>query len=147
MLSKRILRNTICSLLLLVMMITSAFSFAIEYPCEGVANSNDVRVRKKASSSGSQLTTLKKGEAVTVLEASETKSGDVWYFIETAKGKKGYVLSDYLSVPEKDRIMAAENAQGATKMKLTVRASCGDYNGVGKNWTHYHECNGIQVQN
>ena len=126
---------------------TACFSaFALEYPCEGVANASSVRVRKKASTSGAQLTTLKKGEVVTVLEETIKENGDVRYKIETAKGKTGYVLSDYLSVPEKELIEAAEKSSKGVKMQLKITASCKDYNSVGKNWTHYYEWNGIKVE-
>ena len=130
----------------LLLITSSFFCLATEYPCEGTANASSVRVRKNSSTSADQLTTLKKGESVTILEEIEKKNGDIWYKIETAKGKTGYVLSDYLSVPEKELIEAAEKNAKCVKMQLTITASCKDYNSVGKNWTHYYEWNGIKVE-
>ena len=140
-------KKLMAGFLTVLLLMTACFSaFSIEYPCEGAANAASVRVRKKASTSGDQLTTLKKGETVTVLEEIIKENGDVWYKIETAKGKTGYVLSDYLSVPEKELIEAAEKNAKGVKMQLKITASCKDYNSVGKNWTHYYEWNGIKVE-
>lgn len=131
---------------IMALMMGCAAAMAAEYPCEGIANASSVRVRKKAASSGAQLTTLKKGEVVQVLGETVKNNGDIWYQIETEKGKKGYVLGDYLSIPETALIEAAQNSEDAVMMKLTVKASCKDYNGVGKNWTQYHEWNGIKIE-
>lgn len=132
-------------IVILILFLTST-CFAVEYPCEGIANASSVRVRKKASTSGIQVTTLDKGESVTIFDEEVKQNGDVWYKIETAKGKQGYVLSDYLSVPEKELIEAAQNSPDAVLMQVKITASCPDYNGVGKNWTQYYEWNGIQVK-
>lgn len=123
----------------------AAACLAVEYPREGVANTKSVRMRKKASSSGDRIGELKEGETVTVLEEIVHKNGNVWYKVKTAKGKQGYVLSDYLSVPEVERIEAAENGEGAQRMKLKVHAGCSDKNQVGHNWTQYYEWNGVKV--
>lgn len=127
------------------LMLLCGAALALEYPCEGVANTKSVRVRKKTSTSAGKIAALNKGDVVTILGETVKKNGDVWYHVETPKGKKGYVLSDYLSVPETDRITAAEESPDAVKMKVTIRAACSDYNGVGKNWTHYYEWNGLQA--
>lgn len=132
--------------LTLFLLIISTSCAALEYPCTGIANASSVRVRKKSSTSGAQVTTLKKGESVTVLEETVKNNGDIWYKIETQKGKTGYILSDYLSIPETDRITAAENAENAVQMQLTISAHCSDYNSVGKKWTQYYEWNGMQAQ-
>lgn len=129
-----------------LMMIGCTAALAAEYPCEGIANASSVRVRKKAASSGAQVTTLKKGETVQVLGETVKNNGDIWYQVETEKGKKGYVLGDYLSIPETALIEAAESSENAVMMKLTVKAHCSDYNSVGNNWTQYYEWNGIQAQ-
>ena len=140
-----LIRRISAAVLLLVLISAFTIAAAIEYPCEGVANTLSVRVRKTASTQASKVATLDKGESVTVLGEQVKKNGDVWYQIETVKGKTGYVLSDYLSIPETDRILMAQESSGAVLMHVKVRASCGDYNSVGKKWTHYYEWNGIQV--
>lgn len=132
--------------LLLVLCITS-MAIAATYPCEGVANTLSVRVRKKTTTQAKQVTTLDKGESVTVLGEEIKKNGDVWYQVETAKGKTGYVLSDYLSIPETELIQAAQNSPDATLMSVKVKASCRDTNSVGKKWTQYYEWNGVTVAN
>lgn len=120
-------------------------AMAATYPCEGVANTLSVRVRKKTTTQSKQVATLDKGEIVTVLAEEIKKNGDVWYQVETAHGKTGYVLSDYLSIPETERIQAAQASPDAALMGLKVRASCRNTNGVGKKWTHYYEWNGVTL--
>lgn len=137
------MKRVILIILVLVLFVTGAM--ALELPCTGTANSKGVNVRQKASSSAKKIAQLDKGTVVTVLEEIE-KGGDIWYKIETPKGKTGYILSDYLSVPDTERIQAAQESEFAATMKITVKASCADYNGVGKNWTQYYEINGIQVE-
>lgn len=141
---KRTLAAALALMLLLLGVATTALAAA--YPCEGVANTLSVRVRKKATTQAKQIATLDKGEAVTVLGEEVTKNGDVWYQVETAKGKTGYVLSDYLSIPETENILAAQQSPDGVLMQLKVRAACGDSNGVGKKWTRYYEWNGVTLQ-
>lgn len=140
------MRKYVCLLMVLVMFSLCLPVLAHEYPCEGIANASSVRVRKKAASSGDQLTTLKKGETVQILGETVKNNGDIWYQVETQKGKKGYVLGDYISIPETALIEAAESSDDAVMMQLKVTARCSNYNSVGKNWTQYYEWNGIQAQ-
>ena len=133
-------------ILVFLLLVLFCTAYAIEYPCEGIANASSVRVRKKVSTSGAQITTLQKGEAVTVIAQEVTTKGVIWYKIETAKGKQGFVMADYLSIPETDLIEAAKNSPDAQLMQLKITAHCGNYNHVGKNWTQYYEWNGVQVK-
>lgn len=132
-------------LALLLLLSAAATAMAAEYPCEGVANTLSVRVRKKTTTQSKQVATLDKGEIVTVLGEEIKKNGDVWYQVETAKGKAGYVLSDYLSIPETELIQAAQDSPEAVLMHLKVKASCPDTHSVGKKWTHYYEWNGVTL--
>ena len=139
-------RRWIAGLLVAILLLSNVpIAMAAEYPCEGVANTLSVRVRKKSTTQADQVTTLDKGEIVTVLGEEVKKNGNIWYQVETAKGKKGYVLSDYLSIPETELIQAAQDSPDAALMKLKVKASCRDTNSVGKKWTHYYEWNGVTV--
>lgn len=132
-------------LALLLLIGTLCPAMAVTYPCEGVANTVDVRVRKTASTQAKQVATLKKSESVTVLGEEVKKNGDVWYQVETSKGKTGYVLSDYLSIPETELIQAAQESPDAALMHLKVKASCRDANSVGNKWTQYYEWNGVTL--
>ncbi|MBE5803353.1 MAG: SH3 domain-containing protein [Clostridiales bacterium] len=132
-------------LMIVLVCMVCASAFAVEYPCEGTVNAMSVRVRKTSSTSGKKVAELDKGEVVTVLEEVVKKNGDIWYQVETPKGKKGYILSDYLCVPEIARIKAAEESPDGVLTKMTITATCGNFNGVGKNWTQYYEWNGLQV--
>lgn len=140
--SKRLMASLLAVLLLLSAVPMAA---AVTYPCEGVANAVNVRVRKKSSTQANQIGTLDKDETVTVLGDEVKKNGDIWYYVETSGGRKGYVLSDYLSVPETELIQAAQDSPDAALMHLTVKASCRNTNHVGENWTHYYEWNGVTV--
>jgi len=143
----QIIKRSFFSLFALLLAFALSLSaLAAEYPCEGISNASSVKVRKKASTSGAIVTTLKKGEIVTVLEETTTKSGVVWYKIKTEKGKEGHVMGDYLSIPETELIEAAQNSPDAQLMNLSIRASCSNYNHVGDNWTQYYEWNGNQVK-
>lgn len=139
-------KRWIAALLTLILLLsTTPLATAVTYPCEGVANTLSVRVRKKTTTQSKQVTTLDKGESVTVLGEEVKKNGNVWYQVETAKGKTGYVLSDYLSIPETELIQAAQDSPDAALMTLRVRASCRNTNSVGKKWTHYYEWNGVTL--
>ena len=138
-------RWTTLLLALFLMLSTIPMAMAATYPCEGVANTLSVRVRKKTSTQSKKVASLEKGEIVTVLGEEVKKNGDLWYQVETARGKTGYVLSDYLSIPETELIQAAQDSPDAVLMHLKVRASCRNTNSVGKKWTHYYEWNGVTL--
>lgn len=68
-------------------------SMAVEYPCEGVANTKSVRIRKKASTSGERSGELKEGESVTVLEEIVHKNGkakSILFFVFFITKSDGY---------------------------------------------------------
>ena len=132
-------------LTLFLLLCTMSAATAVTYPCEGVSNTLSVRVRKTASTQAKQVATLDKGESVTVLSEETKKNGDVWYQVETAKGKTGYVLSDYLSIPEVELIQTAQESPDATLMRLKIKAACRDANSVGNKWTQYYEWNGVTL--
>ena len=132
-------------LALLLMLSIMSIAAAVTYPCEGIANTLSVRMCETASTQAKQVAALDKGESVTVLGEEIKKNGDVWYQVETAEGKTGYVLSDYLSIPEAERIQAALESPDAALMHLKVKASCQDANSVGSKWTQYYEWNGVAV--
>ena len=132
--------------ILLILLISFTSALAVELPATGTANTKSVRLRGKAGPTGKQIATLEKGESVNVLEEITLKSGAVWYKVETAKGKTGYVLSEYLSIPETQLIDEAKESEQAKEMTLKITATCKNINGVGKNWSHYYEWNGLTVK-
>ena len=109
-------KKTLIALVLTLMIgLLNCAAMAETYPCEGVPNTLSVRVRKKATTSSVQVTTLGRGEVVMITEAVTKRYGDVWYRVETSKGRKGYVLSDHLSVSEKN----------ALRVHRIARMACG----------------------
>ena len=75
---------------------TAASSSASQQRVMKTAKAN-TNVRKAANKSSGKIVTLeKKGTEVTILEETRDDSGQVWYYIQTPKGKKGYIRSDLL---------------------------------------------------
>ena len=142
---ERSIRRCILLLSVMALVMTGNIAFALSFPCEGTANTKDVKVRAKPATSAKVILKLNKGETITVTDETEKKSGVIWYQVETESGKTGYIISDYLSIADTERIDAAKNSSGAATMILSVKASCSNYNGVGKNWTQYYEWNGVQI--
>lgn len=135
-----------CLMFIVLFAILSSLAIAMEFPAEGIINSKDVRVRKKASTGSAAIASLELGTRVTVLEEYVTSKEQLWYIVETPKGKTGYVLADYISVADTEKIEAAENSPSRVKMKVKIVARCSDYNNVGKNWTQFFEINGIPIK-
>ena len=60
----------------------------------GTVIKDDVKVRESASTTSTQVSSLKKGDTVDILEESNDDSGYVWYKIKIKNGEYGYVRSD-----------------------------------------------------
>lgn len=56
-----------------------------------------VNVREEATVQSKKVVQLKRGEQMTVCAAEMSGSGEVWYQVELADGKTGYIRSDLLS--------------------------------------------------
>jgi len=143
------MKRVCCLLAALCILLTGlvSFAFAASYPAEAVVNAQDVRVRKEMKSNAASLAKLKKGTVVTVTDEAEDEKGNRWYAMVTPKGKEGFMLAEFLSVREQEYIDAAESSPLATKMNISIHASCSDYKGLPKNgWVFFYEINGIAVE-
>lgn len=93
-----------------------------------------VNVRQTPSSKGKRMDKLKRGDVLTVVAQTVNDKGEIWYQVELADGKVGYIRSDLLTVAdevaETTENVATENKKetryiGNKKSKVFRRPSCG----------------------
>ena len=96
-------------------------------------NEASVNVRKTPSTKGDRVDKLKRGDILTVTGQVVNDKGEIWYQVELANGKVGYIRSDLLEsadeVPETKEATATENKKeqryiGNKKSKVFHRSSC-----------------------
>ncbi len=63
----------------------------------GKVTSDNVKVRESASTTAKQVSSLKNGDSVDIVDESKDASGYVWYKIYVNKNEFGYVRSDLVS--------------------------------------------------
>ena len=63
----------------------------------GTVSSDNVKVRSSASTTASQVSSLKNGDQVDIIDEATDASGYVWYKIRVNKSESGYVRSDLVS--------------------------------------------------
>ena len=63
----------------------------------GTVSTDNVKVRASASTTASQVSSLKNGDKVDIVDESTDASGYVWYKIRVNKSEFGYVRSDLIS--------------------------------------------------
>jgi uncharacterized protein YgiM (DUF1202 family) len=63
----------------------------------GTVTSDNVKVRSEASTTASQVSSLKNGDKVDIIDEAKDASGYVWYKIRVNKSETGFVRSDLLS--------------------------------------------------
>lgn len=84
-----------------------------------------LNVREKAESGAKIITTVKKGDSVTVLE-----KGDKFHKIKTSSGQTGYASKDYLTTTKPSNSSTVTATAGATPdtSKSTVKYATADVN-------------------
>ena len=84
-----------------------------------------LKVREKAESGAKIITTVKKGDSVTVLE-----KGEKFYKIKTSSGQTGYASKDYLTTTKPSDSSTVTATAGATPdtSKSTVKYATADVN-------------------
>ena len=141
---KRLLRPAVCLFLAAALFLSSAS--ALSWPARGVVNTKDVRLRESADTQSTSLKKLKSGTALTVTGEETDAKGNRWYAVSLSDGTRGYVMSEYVSVADNEKISAARASGEAAVMLVRVSARCSRYNGLGKTWTRYHEVNGLKLE-
>ncbi len=63
----------------------------------GTVSSDNVKVRSSASTTASQVSSLKNGDKIDIVDEATDASGYVWYKIRVNKSEYGYVRSDLVS--------------------------------------------------
>ena len=127
----------ICSLLF-------CFSaFAYPFPVEDAVIIKEARVRKQMSPNSSKVATLKKNAKVKVTGTDTDKNGDLWFAVETEKGKTGFVRSDFIKLPESQRV--ADDSAAAKEMIVEVTAKCISKNHVGSAWSKECYCDEVAL--
>ena len=86
--------SVIVSATLFVTASTTAFAYT---ETTGTVSTDNVKVRASASTTASQVSSLKNGDKVDIVDESTDASGYVWYKIRVNKSEFGYVRSDLIS--------------------------------------------------
>ncbi len=119
----------------------------------GTVTSDNVKVRSSASTTASQVSSLKNGDSVDIVDEAKDASGYVWYKIFVNKNEYGYVRSDLVkkaggssststststeskpaSLPETSVTSTEQRVGTVTSESVNVRQGAGTaYESVGK---------------
>ena len=124
-----------------------ASASALIYPTRGIINTKDVRLRESAGTRSASLAKLKLDTLLEITGEDTDTAGALWYAVITPKGAKGYVMAEYVSAEDRERMDEARASASAAVMLVRVSAHCGAYHGLGKTWTRFHEINGRKLEN
>ena len=95
---EKIIRNTILSLALsLAVFIGFGIGAHAFTTTTGTVTSDNVKVRKSASTSSDQVSSVKKGATVDILGEETDESGTIWYKIKVKGDETGYIRNDLVS--------------------------------------------------
>ncbi|WP_026651988.1 SH3 domain-containing protein [Butyrivibrio proteoclasticus] len=87
----------VLSLAIVIGIIFSAALEAFAYtPTTGTVTSDNVKVRESASTTAKQVSSLKNGDVIDIVDEATDASGYVWYKIRVNKSEYGYVRSDLI---------------------------------------------------
>lgn len=129
---------------LLTVLVSVSPATALSFPARGVVNHASVNLRRSPGSGAERIGKLSSGDRVTVTGTEEDGSGAAWYAVSCSKGS-GYILGEYLSVADEERIQAASASGEAVMMNVSVNAVCANYHGLGKTWSRLFEINGLPL--
>ncbi|RKM60937.1 hypothetical protein D6856_07775 [Butyrivibrio sp. XB500-5] len=83
---------------MIVTMFLSAMIQAFAYTeTTGTVSNDNVKVRESASTTASQVASLKKGDTIDIIGEETDSSGYIWYKIRVNKNEQGYVRSDLVN--------------------------------------------------
>ena len=95
---EKIIRNTILSLALsLAVFIGFGIGAHAFTTTTGTVTSDNVKVRKSASTSSDQVSSVKKGATVDIIDEEKDESGTIWYKIKVKGDEYGYIRNDLVS--------------------------------------------------
>ncbi|WP_022779370.1 SH3 domain-containing protein [Butyrivibrio sp. AE3009] len=96
-LGKRLVTFALSLVVASTVFVGASFSAAAYTQTTGVVSSDNVKVRSSASTTASQVSSLKKGDKIDIVDESTDASGYVWYKIFVNKSEYGYVRSDLVT--------------------------------------------------
>ena len=85
----------------------------------GTVTSDNVKVRASASTTASQVSSLKNGDSVDIVDEATDSSGYVWYKIYVNKNEFGYVRSDLVNKKGGSSTASATSTQSAASLPET----------------------------
>jgi uncharacterized protein YgiM (DUF1202 family) len=85
--------SAVLSATIFVSMGVQAFAYT---ETTGTVATSNVKVRSEASTTASQISSLREGDTVEIIDEATDASGYVWYKIRVNKSEKGYVRSDLI---------------------------------------------------
>jgi uncharacterized protein YgiM (DUF1202 family) len=96
-LKKRILSLGLAIALAATLFITSGVEALAYKETTGTVSTDNVKVRSSASTTASQVSSLKNGDKIDIVDEATDASGYVWYKIRVNKSEFGYVRSDLIT--------------------------------------------------
>ena len=94
---KRIFAFTIAIAMIVTMFMTAMLQAFAYTETTGTVSNDNVKVRESASTTASQVASLKKGDTIDIIGEETDSSGWVWYKIRVNKNEQGYVRSDLVN--------------------------------------------------
>ncbi|WP_158588681.1 SH3 domain-containing protein [Butyrivibrio sp. X503] len=94
---KRIFAFVIAVAMIVTMFMTAMLQTFAYTESTGTVSNDNVKVRESASTSGSQVASLKKGDVIDIIGEEKDSSGYIWYKIRVNKNEQGYVRSDLVN--------------------------------------------------
>jgi uncharacterized protein YgiM (DUF1202 family) len=151
-LRKRVLSLGLSVIVSAALFVSASLSAYAYTETTGTVKTSNVKVRSSASTTASQVSSLREGDTIDIVDEATDASGYVWYKIRVNKSEFGYVRSDLVSkaggasaaAPAANNTAAAslpETAVTATEEKtatitadsVNVRKGAGTgYDSVGK---------------
>ncbi len=94
---KRIFALIIAIAMIVTMFLASMIDAFAYTETTGTVTNENVKVRQSASTTASQVASLKKGDVIDIIDEETDSSGYVWYKIRVNKSEQGYVRSDLVN--------------------------------------------------
>ncbi len=85
----------------------------------GTVSSDNVKVRESASTTATQVSSLKNGDKIDIVDEATDSSGYVWYKIRVNKNQYGYVRSDLVSKAGGSSSSSSASATATTTTNTT----------------------------
>ena len=95
-LRKRVLSLGLSVIVSAAVFVSASLSAYAYTETTGTVKTSNVKVRSSASTTASQVSSLREGDTIDIVDEATDASGYVWYKIRVNKSEKGYVRSDLI---------------------------------------------------